>query len=313
MLIRRFTADDYQDLAKLWNYAYPEGNKSAIDFLLLDKQRDPKLISKRWVAESENKTVGIAEYEHWEEFYHPRKYLMHLIVDQEHQKMGVGSELYKQLIDNIQTRKPLALWAWALEENTNSIEFLKSRDFAEVMRARQLSIDVQKFDPEPYAPLDEFLKQRGFEIKKFSKLSDARKRISQFHQIYCDSVKNMELPDKPTLPVLSTFNAWVEANPTIFDNHLIATRNDEIVGVCTLVPVGSAFYNEVTGVIHEYQNQGLAKGLLVRAIQEARDNSYRQVTTYVRDHNTSMIAITKKLGFAQERGRILFQKVFSES
>lgn len=121
----------------------------------------------------------------------------------------------------------------------------------------------------------------------------------------------MDFPDKPTLPVLSTFNGWLKADPAVFDNHLVAVRNEEIVGVCTLVAVGSALYNEVTGVNPEHQNQGLATGLLIEAIRQARNDSYRRVTTYVRDHNAAMLGVIKKLGFAQERGRILFQKTFS--
>lgn len=313
MLIRRFTADDYQEFADLWNYAYPEGSKSAIDFVLLDKQRDPKMISKRWVAEDEDKTVGVAEFEHWEEFYHPRKYLMHLVVTQTHQKKGVGSALYDRLMDGIGSRKPLALRAWALEGNTDAVRFLEKRGFVEEMRARQLTVETQKFDYEPYSEFNESLRKSGFEIKRFDELPVDRKRVTQFHKIYCDSVKNMDLPDKPRLPVLSTFNGWLEADPTVFDNHLVVVRNEEIVGLCTLVAVGPALYNEVTGVIPECQNQGVATALLIEAIRQARNNSYQRVTTYVRDHNAAMLGITKKLGFAQERGRILFQKTFSES
>lgn len=310
--IKRFTPDNYSDFAKLWNYAYPEGEKSALELRMLDQRRDPKLISKRWVAESEGKIVGVGVYEHWNEFYHPRKYLLHVIVDPEYQRMGAGSTLYTQVMNDVKSRNPLTMRAWVLEGNSDGIHFLEKRGFEREMRAGQSTRDVQTFDFSPYTGHEDTLKERGIEIKLFSELGEDNKRVSKFHKIYCASVKNMDLPDKPTLPALSDFNKAFELNPTVFDEHVIALQSGEFIGICTLVPVKLGFYNEVFGVSPEYQNQGIAKGLLLKGIDQARIKSKSSITIYIRDRNTTMLNLVSKLGFVQERGRMLYQKKLRE-
>ncbi len=132
------------------------------------------------------------------------------------------------------------------------------------MRTHNLVLDVQNFDFRPYTGLEESLSKRNIEIKSFDELSDKMKYASQLHKIYCDSLKNMDLPDNPELPDLSEIESALQLNPEFYDNFIVAQRGEELVGNCTLSPLGNEFYNEVTGVSSEYRNQGIATGLFIK-------------------------------------------------
>lgn len=123
----------------------------------------------------------------------------------------------------------------------------------------------------------------------------------------------MELPDNPNLPVLSEIKSALQADPAVFGDYIVAHREEEFVGICTLAPAGDAFYNEVTGVSPEYRNQGIATGLFIKAIELARANFLSRIRNDVLDRNKSMLVVMKKLGFLQEYANILFQKKFHEN
>lgn len=313
MRIRNFTFKDYREFAKLWKYAYPASNISDAEFMFLDGDLDPKIVQERQVAEIDNKIIGVYELTHWKQFYHPHKYFLHLIVNPEQQRMGVGSALYTQMMTVLKSRNPLSLRAWALQENSEAIDFLKKRGFAEEMRTHNLVLDVQNYDFRPYTGLEESLSARNIEIKSFDELSDKMKYASQLHKIYCDSLKNMDLPDNPELPGLSEIESALQLNPEFYDNFIVAQKGEELVGICTLSPLGNEFYNEVTGVSSEYRNQGIATGLFIKAIRRTCANSFSHIRNDVLDRNISMMRVMKKLGFLQYHVEILFQKRFHDN
>ena len=106
--IRPFTdaASDYQALAALYNYAYPEAKRTPTEFKIVDWMRDPNLACKRWVAEKDAAVKGVGGFEHWGDFYHPHKYLLHLVVNSDEQGQGIGGALYDHVVGELSRLRP---------------------------------------------------------------------------------------------------------------------------------------------------------------------------------------------------------------
>src|SRR5689334_6092593 len=86
--------EDYAALAALYGYAYPEEPITPFELKMSDMMGALDRCHKRRLAELGGRVVGVGGFEHWESFYHPHKYLLHVIVTPQFQNRNIGRALY---------------------------------------------------------------------------------------------------------------------------------------------------------------------------------------------------------------------------
>jgi GNAT superfamily N-acetyltransferase len=275
----------------------PEGWISA------DQDLGPKTQHKRWVAVEKGRVVGFASYVKSPWSYPPDSIYVNVEVSPDHQRRGIGSALYDQVIKEVDRYHPPALRADAFINLPQGYAFLQKRGFYEAFRETPVHLDVRAFDPSPYAGLEPKLKAEGIVIKTLRELQSDPERDRKIYKLMCDV--EQDLPHEGDGPYLEpAFEDWVEwmKSPSVLpDAYFIAMRGDEYVGMRELGGYSNdALLGGLLGTIREYRKRGIGLALQLRGIAYAREHGYKSVKTCTAIQNVPMQNLFNKLGYARD-------------
>lgn len=307
------TSDDYQALASLFAYAYPEEKPSPIELRLLDKFRDPKFICERWVAVEDGSVKGVGGFEHWEAFYHPHRYLLHIVVSPEEQGKGLGSALYEQAMTRLVTLRPQLVRAWLLKENIGGTRFAEARGFVREKLKWNLTLDLPRCDLRPFAAHIEALHRAGIYFKTVAEMASDPERDSKINDLYSETVRAINSVDAGILPSLEEIIRKGASDPFYLNYTLLAVRGEEYIGMWALEPgAGGSLYGGAMSVRPEYRRRGVALGLMVSGIGLARERKHIALVGHTDENNKAILAMAERLGFTHLPAQILYVKRFEE-
>src|SRR5579875_2758631 len=127
LVVRAFNPGDYPSVIEVLNAVHPDYPDTVEELRFYDEHRDPKCRFDRWLAIRGGSVVGVGQCGHAAGWFHPRKFWMDLSVHPDHQGRGVGSLLYRQILETILPLDPLVIRAGAREDKLHSIQFLLNR------------------------------------------------------------------------------------------------------------------------------------------------------------------------------------------
>jgi mycothiol synthase len=303
-VIREFTADDYGSVAAVLNSVYVDYPTTAEELRFNEEHNDPRCLQRRWVAEVGGQIVGIAEYVQHAGMYHPRKFLIELTVRPEFQGKRIGAALYDQLMIGLAPLDPISLRVGNIRSDlARGIRFLKERGFVESMRTWESRLDIVRFDPTPYADIDEKLRAQDISIESISNLNRDPERNRKLHEL--NLALHLDLPQpEPITPISYEFFVdRVMKDPTMIpEAWFIALHDGRYVGSSNLwrSTASDDVYIGLTGVIQEYRRRGIALALKLRAIAWARENGYGVLKTWNESNNRAILSINERLGFVKQ-------------
>ena len=89
----------------------------------------------------------------------------------------------------------------------------------------------------------------------------------------------------------------------LYDNGLVLTMhndNNEIIGMlCGYINNKEIAYMSILGVLQEYQGNGIAKELVCKFLEIAKNNKNKLVHLYAVESNRSAMNLYNKLGFTR--------------
>lgn len=307
MEIRHFSSADYPAVAAVHNslgIVWPERPRTPEAWAEADRSRSPKLRYQRFVALEEDGVVAFSSYGQSIVDYHPQRFYVNVEVSPAHQHRGIGAALYDRLIAELQPFDPRVLRADAFANHPQGFAFLQARGFYEAWRETPVHLDVESFDPRPYAGLEPRLQANAIAVKTLRQLESDPERDAKLYDLYWNVTD--DVPQEDTRIEHQPFDEWASwalGDPTLLhDAYCIAEHGDTYVGLSEwgVDPGSDALWGGLLGVRRAFRGQGIALALQLRAIAYAAAHGYLLVKTCTAIQNAPMQALFNKLGFGRD-------------
>lgn len=313
MKIIPFTTSHYPALAEFNNVLEPHQPLTAAQYASIDQQRDPKFKFQRWLALEGECIAGVGNYYQSIWFAHPQNFMLRVEVLPDHRSRGIGSALYEAILQGLKPFDPLALRAFASQDQPAGIRFLEGRGFREVIRDIESELDVQAFDMERFANHQGRFQEKGIQIKTLPQLENDPGRNQKLYDL--DWEISLSVPGDLAAGMgrrgLDKYVEYAISGPNVLpDGFFIAVRGDEYIGLSHVVSSekGVSLYQGLTGVQPAYRGLGLGLTMKLRAIAFARANGYKRIYAENDARNLPMLAMNQKLGYVRKPDLITFQK-----
>jgi Predicted acetyltransferase len=315
--VREFTAspEDYETASRIRCAVYPEYPETAGEIRWSDEHQDPKCKWQRFFAERDGRVVGSGSYGQSSGMYHPRKFYVEVNVLPEYRGQGVGTVLYRHVLEALEPFDPIELHTDAREDDAPRLRYLARAGFTEKMRESESVIDVTAFDPADFREDVAKVEAQGIMVRPFSELDaedpGARRKL---HDLHWAVVQDIPHPDAITqVP----FDVWVkrfESPNFLPEGNIVALDGDRYVGTSVLYRSSDPDLLDtgMTGVRREYRKRGIATAMKVRALAYARQYGVSKVRTCNEQNNKGMLGINYRLGFKPTPAWIMMHKVLKE-
>jgi mycothiol synthase len=306
MNIRDFIPEDYPAIVSIHNslnILWPEMPRTPEGWAAVNQNRNPKSKHKRWVAVEDGHVVGFASYVQSPWSYPPGSFHVNAEVHPNHQRRGIGSALYDQVLNEVQTFNPPALRADAFTNLPQGFVFLQKRGFYEAFRETPVHLDVQAFDPSPYADLEPKLKAEGIVIKTLRELESDPDRDRKIYDLTCEVDQDMPHEgDEYREPAFDDWVGWGLNDPSVLQEaYFIAMRAEEYIGMRDLSSYSDdALLGGLLGTRREYRKRGIGLAMQLRGIVYAKEHGYHFLKTCTAVQNTPMQNLFNKLGYARD-------------
>ncbi|MEL7657858.1 MAG: GNAT family N-acetyltransferase, partial [Bacillota bacterium] len=214
-----------------------------------------------------------------------------------------------------QSFDPRVLRADAFTNLPQGFHFLQKRGFYEAFRETPVHLDIQSFDPTPYADLEEKLQRKGIVIHTLREMESDPDRDRKLYELYWEATA--DVPQEDFQIPKQEFAEWVKwglNDPTILpDAYFITVCGDEYIGLRELYkdPDNDVLLGGLLGVKKTYRKQGIGLAMQLRGIAYAKKHGYPELKTCTAVQNVPMQAIFNKLGYARDPEWLQCQKDIS--
>jgi mycothiol synthase len=311
-----FTDADYEAAAAVERAAWPDHPDTVEEWKHRDQTRDPQYLFRRYVVEVGGGMVASAIYcvPWWS--VTPGKYFVNMTVHPDHRGRGIGTALYNHLTDLVARLDPRLLLTATREDQADALRFLTKRGFEPVMRYPVSYLDVEAFDPTPFAGTLDRVKELGIEIKPLSQLTiadaDWKRKLWDLDWALTQDVP---LPEPPTRKTFETFERSILGSPGFTpDGQYIALDGGQWVGMSglwTSRALPERLYTSLTGVVRSHRRRGIATALKVRAIGFAKEHGAKLIETD-NEENNPMYQLNLNLGFQPQPAWLDLEKTIKE-
>lgn len=320
--IRAFTPQDYDRLAEVSAAVDLTHSAGAEITRHRDENLEPRVRLLRLVAETaDGLPVGFGHVMHIWWNFHPRRFVMRIMVDPPAQGRGIGSALYARLLSELQTWGPELVRGDAREDDHSARAFLEHRGFRELRRRWQSKLDVAAAKTDVLKIAAERAEQSGIRIITFAEESRSGSRDEILRLMYdAESEISADEPAMDASAEVLSFDAFVRneiGSPNALpEANFLAKDGQRIVGVSRLVRNLSDpedLHQALTGVRPAYRGRGIAQALKLRTIQYAREHGFRSIQTTNDSDNAPMLHINELIGFVRQTPVVIFERRFDDT
>jgi GNAT superfamily N-acetyltransferase len=314
LTIRPFTPDDYPTVTALSRAVFPEQPYTEEELRSMDERRDPKCVWGQFVAEEDGSLVGLANYSQSMWMYHPQKFILFLMVHPEYQRRGIGGRLYDRLMETTAPFDPLSLRSNAREDKSDAASFLQKRGFREEMRHWESHLDVNAFNPTPFAEDARRAAEQGIVVKTFPELEGDPDRMQKLYELTTAVGSDVPSPEPHTDIDYEQWLKFFEGPNFLPDGIFVAVDGDKYVGFSNVFAsqAENHLHTGLTGVLREYRRRGIAMALKLRAVAYAKERGADVIRTSNESNNRGMLGINERLGFVKQPAWINFVNILKE-
>lgn len=291
---------DYPAIAAIHNACWPAHPTTAGHL----EHLDASLNRERFVLEDGGEVVAHACLER----ARSGAAFLDLDVEPERQGQGFGSRLYDFLEPNIE--RLASVTCFSREDHAFSKNFAERRGFREVLRSWHQSLEVARFDPEPFLDLESRLERDGYAITSFAAIRDPD-RERRLYALYAQTV--LDVPGMTDIAEFEPYRARTLEGPLFLpEAYFVATLGEEWVGYTgtrrRAQDAPDEWHTGMTGVLREHRGKGLATALKLRAIRLAQSRGIRCLHTNSASTNAAILAVNARLGYVCDAAQIRLEK-----
>jgi mycothiol synthase len=301
--IRPAISDDIVSVVSVYNRAHPEDAPASVEILGWSLDRaDPARPHAHLVAVVNTKIAGRGYLRGIPEM---ESLVLNIEVDTDYQRRGIGTELLAGLLHD--TRDEPRVVMAVSESSASGIAFAEHRGFSEESRRYESELNLQTFDPAPFAEERRLLDDAGVRFATLAE-EDSPQLRRRLHRLAQRLTRDVPAPE-PIRPV--SYKEWERdwidvpfASPATFAVALIGDR--PIALSYLVMEADGSGYNWMTGVAPDYRGRGLGLAVKVEALRLAKNRGVPFVRTNNDLTNGPMLAVNKKLGYQLRPGVIGF-------
>lgn len=239
----------------------------------------------------------------------------YLIVKPERRGQGVGRQLYQDAEEAARAAQVTRLQVRVRDDCPACRAFAERRGFTERSHLIAMVLDLAAFDDRPYGETIARLQSEGFQFTSMEALGNTEEAQRRLYAL--NNMTAMETPGSDGRPSWLSFadfqknvcqEAWYKpaGQMVVID---AATGAWAAMSAITRFEGVDYAYNLHTGVDKRYRGRKLAQAVKVLALRYARDVlQVKEVRTHHNALNAPMIAIDRKLGYAQIPGFFSMEK-----
>lgn len=312
--VRLATQADYSQIVEIIRLHEPDTDLTTESIIRADANREARYFRVRLVAEQDGGVVGYATATHYVELFHPQKFGFIIYVHPEYQSQGIGTDLYRGLLETVKPFDPLVLWTDTSESWPKAQQFLLHKGFVETSRAWESVINPQDFDPAPYAQSVAAVLAQGLTVFNWNELASDPQRNHKYWQLEMALSADMPRPDDAefTKYTYEHFEKHFLQNPNFIpEANLICVAPDgRYVGLNALWKRESdgQLGNGTTGTLPEFKRRGIALALKVQNLIWAKQQGYTHINTFNRSDNLPMWNLNERLGFVRKPAWVNYEK-----
>jgi ribosomal protein S18 acetylase RimI-like enzyme len=307
------TDEDYDTLTALSNAVWPDNPTTSDMWKHKDDTWDKKYFHQRVMIELEGRPVAYTVYCEPAWSYKPRKFSIHCNVHPDYQRRGIGTAVYDYLMAKLESRNPRTLISSVRENNTDSLRFMKQRGFEIVLRMPLSELNVQTFDFDQYASLDERMRSEGIKILSVAELEE--KDSDWAHKLYelnYEILADVPSPDPFTKRPFEQFEKRFLKSPSFLpEANFLALDGEQYVGYSALWKHDTQddkLNTGLTGVVRSHRRKAICSALKVRSFHFAKAYGAKVIETG-NEENNPMYQLNLKLGFEPRPAWMDFEKV----
>ncbi len=235
----------------------------------------------------------------------PGHFWTRVIVDVAYRHLGIGALLLEDAVERLSTQHATHIDSDVWDDCSLCLQFAEKHGFSIERHMFESRLDLATFDESRFAGTIEAVEASGI---RFFTLADLGNTLEAQQKLY--EINRLYAADNPSnegwsFPPFESFRknifkaSWFRA-----DGQIIAADGDKWIG---LAAIGyskrpNSMFNAFTGVDHAYRGRQIALALKLLAIRCARNYGANSITTDNDSQNAPMLAINRKLGYAQEPG-----------
>ncbi len=301
--IREFlgSKSDYDVLAKIDSTLWQNHPVTADELRYRENHREKKYWRKRIILEFNNNTAGYGSYGERDWAFVDGGFDFEISVLPKYRRLGGGSMLYEQIIDELYQKYPAKLSSYSREDQKDGMYFLEKRGYIRTLREPESVIYPQEFNGEQFI---HYIQKLNTQKIFFYSLNEIDKIVynwkEKLYDIEWEICQDIPFPDPPTKP---PFDVWEKQtfDPGRFtpDSYFVAADGKNIVGVSCLkkVPADSKKMSTMlTGTARKYRRRGIATALKTACINTAKRMGVKEIMTD-NEENNPMYQLNLRLGF----------------
>ena len=317
LLIRDFDPTrDFPAVVQIHNRTWPDRPGTVEEWIDGHKRRNSELFFHRDVIEVDGQMVAWGDVSESEWAHVPGKYCLHINVDPDWRGRGIATRWYQHALENVLAQrapKPILLAADTREDQPEALAMLAKLGFEQRGRHLPSLLDVDTFDPTPFAWAVDKVKQHGIVIRQLSDLQQSDPNWQRkLYEMDCEIAKDLPGPEPITRPSFETYVketlSGINFEPKAW---FVALDGEEYMGVTQLYAVQALptrLRTGLTGVRRSHRRMGIATALKVRSIEDfARPYGATEIETGSVENNP-MVQINLHLGYQPAPANLDFRK-----